>query len=93
MELPINYDQAHWTVRKVAREQYIEEQNGLCYHCKEPLIGSPSKKIVNKPINKKLFPKSMFKYPIHLHHSHVDGFTIGSVHSKCNAVLWQYNGE
>lgn len=32
-------------------------------------------------------------YPVHLHHDHKTGLTIGAVHAKCNAVLWQYYGE
>jgi hypothetical protein len=28
-----------------------------------------------------------------LHHCHQTGLTIGAVHAKCNAVLWQYHGE
>ncbi|AGI61771.1 hypothetical protein VCO139_0016 [Vibrio phage VCO139] len=41
----------------------------------------------------KLFPKNMFQYPIHLHHDHNTGMTIGAVHARCNAVLWEYYGE
>ena len=93
MQLPINYDEAHWTVRKNARNQYIKEQNNKCWCCGEPLDSVPSKKILSKPINIKLFPKGMFDYPIHLHHDRKTGLTIGAVHSRCNAYLWQYKGE
>jgi len=44
-------------------------------------------------IKKSLFPRGFFGYPIHLHHSHDTGMTIGAVHAHCNAVLWQYEGE
>jgi hypothetical protein len=40
-----------------------------------------------------LFPKNFLKWPVHLHHSHDTGMTIGAVHSYCNAVLWQYHNE
>lgn len=28
--LPVNYEELHWTERRVVREQYIKEQNNLC---------------------------------------------------------------
>lgn len=93
MNLPVNYDQLHWTQRKLVRERYIELQGGLCHHCGEPLSGKPSKDVSSKWINQRLFPKDFFKYPVHLHHSHDTGMTIGAVHNICNAVLWQYHGE
>jgi hypothetical protein len=93
MKLPINYTKAHWTVRKEARLQYIEEQEGLCWFCKQPLTKEPSKEVSILRINERLFPKNFFSFPIHLHHDHKTGLTIGAVHAKCNAVLWQYHGE
>lgn len=93
MKLPINYNDAHWTVRKKAREAYIEQQGGRCYYCGELLSDPPSKKVLSKPIARILFPPNFFKWPIHLHHCHDTGMTIGAVHSTCNAVLWQYHGE
>jgi len=90
MKLPINYKEAHWTVRKQAREQYVLEQNGLCAHCGTKLTEKPSKKVQTLSVNKNLFPASMFDYPVHLHHNHNTHMTIGAVHAKCNAVLWQY---
>lgn len=93
MDLPINYDAAHFTVRKRAREEYVRQQEGKCYHCGCSLNGEPSKDILTKKINRSLFPKNFFKWPVHLHHNHDTGMTIGAVHNKCNAVLWQYHGE
>lgn len=93
MELPINYNKSHWTIRKQAREQYVKEQNGLCWFCKEPLCGEPKSDVNNLSINIKLFPVNFFDYPVHLHHCHKTKMTIGAVHAKCNAVLWQYHGE
>ncbi|AUR92047.1 hypothetical protein NVP1188A_14 [Vibrio phage 1.188.A._10N.286.51.A6] len=93
MKLPINYDTSHWAVRKKARLQYIEEQEGKCQYCGKPLDGDPSNKVKNAKINTNLFPPSMFLHPIHLHHNHKTGMTIGAVHARCNAYLWQYKGE
>lgn len=93
MELPIIYDDCHWTVRKNARLQYINEQDGLCCHCKTNLYDSPSEEVEKLSINTSLFPRGMFDHPIHLHHDRKTGLTIGAVHAKCNATLWQYHGE
>lgn len=93
MKLPINYDKSPWFMRKKAREQYVIEQNGMCQHCGRPLNGTPSAHVQNSYINKKLFPSTMFKYPIHLHHNRKTGMTIGAVHARCNAYMWQYLGE
>jgi hypothetical protein len=61
--------------------------------CKQPLTKEPSKEVGVLKINECLFPKNFFSFPIHLHHDHKTGLTIGAVHAKCNAVLWQYHGE
>lgn len=93
MKLPINYSKSHWTVRKQAREEYIKKQDNKCYFCKEPLSGEPSKKIQGMEITERLFPENFFKWPVHLHHNHFTDKTIGAVHCKCNAVLFEYHGE
>lgn len=93
MKLPINYHEADWRKRKEVRKEYIKVQNNLCHHCKQPLDSNPDKNVLALKVNKKLFPKNFFKWPIHLHHDHNTGMTIGAVHCHCNAVLWQYYGE
>lgn len=93
MELPINYGASHWKVRGRARAQYAKEQGGKCYHCGFTLGGGPSPKMARLPIERGLFPNGFFNHPIHLHHSHETGLTIGAVHAQCNAILWQYHGE
>lgn len=93
MELPVNYSGLHWREKRVVREEYINQQGGICYHCEKPLNGEPARDIASKSINKRLFPQNFFKWPVHLHHCHNTGMTIGAVHSYCNAVLWQYHGE
>ena len=93
MKLPIDYTKADWKTRKKARETYAALQHGLCHHCGQPLDGKPSGSVLRLPINKALFPPNFFKWPVHLHHSHETGMTIGAVHCECNAVLWQYHGE
>lgn len=93
MNLPVNYNDTPWQVRRLVREEYVRLQGGKCFHCGAELSGPPTAAIMEKKINVRLFPESMFKYPVHLHHSHVTGMTLGAVHSTCNAVLWQYHGE
>lgn len=93
MKLPVNYDKLHWRERKKVREEYIKIQKGKCCHCGQPLDKNPCSSVRCLSINKSLFPKNFFKYPVHLHHNHDTGMTIGAVHCYCNAVLWQYYGE
>jgi len=93
MKLPINYNNTHWRKRKEAREKYIMLQEGKCYYCGAPLESPASDKVLDKKVTLSLFPKGFFNYPIHLHHNHKTGRTIGAVHCHCNAVLWEYEGK
>jgi hypothetical protein len=91
--LPVNYNALHFSERRLVREQYIHLQGGKCHYCGNPLSGEPTNTVLSRRINKSLFPVTFFKYPVHLHHCHKTGLTIGAVHNTCNAVLWQYHGE
>lgn len=93
MELPVNYDKLHFTKRRAVREEYVRVQDGKCYHCGALLDGDPTKEIQGTWVKTALFPKGFFNNPVHLHHDHNTGMTIGAVHARCNAVLWQYHGE
>ena len=93
LELPQDYNKLNSYQRKEVRGEYIKRQEGLCYHCNEPLGGPASATVLDQAVNKNLFPEKFFDHPIHLHHNHVTGATIGAVHCYCNAVLWQYHGE
>ncbi len=93
MNLPVNYNAIHWRKRKLVREEYIKHQKGKCYYCGQSLKEKPCSCIQCLPINKNLFPNNFFNYPIHLHHDHDTGMTVGAVHNYCNAVLWQYHGK
>ena len=90
MKLPIHYPTTHWAIRKKVREEYVKRQNNLCYHCGKPLDVKPKR---TRQITESLFPPNFMKWPIHLHHDHDTGMTIGAVHAYCNAVLWEYHGE
>ncbi len=93
MDLPIRYSQTHHSVRRQAREEYVRRQGGRCLHCNEPL-GQPAGKWIEKAfIDEGLFPIGFFDHPIHLHHDRKTDLTLGAVHARCNAWLWQYKGE
>jgi hypothetical protein len=92
-KLPVNYNELNQIERREVRLQYIKEQNNKCFYCNKSLDLLPPKRITDKKINKRLFPESFFKFPIHLQHNHGSGMTEGAVHNYCNAVLWQYEGK
>lgn len=93
LTLPVNYNDLTSYDRREIRKLYENLQNGNCCHCHEPLDGEPPSAITNLHINWDLFPKHFMNNPVHLHHNHNTGLTIGSAHAYCNAVLWQYYGE
>jgi hypothetical protein len=93
MELPTDYTKLSSKQRKEVREQYVNEQNGICPVCDRSLDESPRIDILKTRINPKLFPPGFFKNSIHLQHCHKTGMTEGAVHAKCNAVLWEYYGK
>lgn len=91
--LPVEYARLKPDEKRLVREQYVQEQGGKCWYCKSLLSEPVPMSIKSKCINWRLFPDGFLVHPIHLHHSHLTGLTIGAVHSYCNAVLWQYEGE
>lgn len=93
IDLPVRYDGLSPRERKRVREAYEVKQKFRCAHCKELLNGPPPESVARLPIMSKLFPRGFFDHPVHLHHDHSTGLTIGAVHCKCNAVLWQYGGK
>ena len=90
MDLPIQYSTSHWSIRKMAREEYMTLQENRCYYCGGDLSTEPKQ---TERIKWGLFPPNFLKFPVHLHHCHKTDLTLGAVHSYCNAVLWQYHGE
>lgn len=93
MDLPVNYQNCSTKQRKLVREEYCKIQNNLCYFCGNPLSDGPTKKVMDLYIDESLFPNGFFRNPIHLHHDHNTGMTLGSVHCVCNAILWQYYNQ
>ena len=93
MKLPVNYNTLTPQQRKDVRHFYGELQGWKCKHCGGDLFKGPTKAMMDKPINLKLFPPGFLRHPVHLHHDHKTGLTIGAVHARCNGILWQYHGE
>ena len=92
-ELPIKYDDLQINEKRAVRLQYMQKQGMLCKHCDMYLTEIPAYSVEATIIDWDLFPKNFKKFPIHLHHDHKTGMTIGAVHMKCNAYLWQYKKE
>lgn len=93
MDLPTNYNKLSQEQRRQVRATYALDQDYKCYYCKDPLMDDPAPHVKARKIRWARFPPNFLKHPIHLHHSHDTGMTIGAVHALCNAVLWQYHGE
>lgn len=93
--LPVDYRPLSQWERRNVRLRYIDLQDGLCHHCGGSLEVNPPPNITGKHIDWRRFPGGInfLRHPIHLHHNHKTGMTIGAVHAYCNAVLWQYHGE
>lgn len=71
MKLPVVYDSLSTDQIILVRKQYCARQKWKCYRCKQSLSRN----------------KYPVKHPIHLHHSHKTGLTLGAVHEYCNFVL------
>lgn len=93
--IPVLYFSLNPARRALVRERYVEEQQGACWYCTCSLDGPPPPHILGMPIHWRKFPggDDFLKHPVHLHHSHETGLTIGAVHAYCNAVLFDYHGE
>ncbi len=94
--IPAYYPRLSAARRHAVRERYVEEQSGRCWHCCGPLADPPPLSVLLFKVNWNAFPgreDGFLRHPVHLHHDHDTGMTIGAVHAYCNAVLWQYHGE
>ena len=94
-DLPVEYDSLDWRKgeKRAVRQQYIQEQQNMCFYCKERLDQPAPERIRDKKIDWSLFPDNFLKSPVHLQHDHDTGLTEGAVHNYCNAVMWQYEGR
>jgi len=90
---PQDYELLTQPERAALRGEYVRAQDSKCHHCGGLLDREPPEHIRAKRIDWRRFPPNFTRHPVHLHHSHKTGMTIGAVHALCNAVLWQYHGE
>ena len=93
MKLPVKYDEIPVNKKYIIRNAYVKEQDGKCFYCEGDLKEEPSDDIKCLEITPRLYPQGFFNHPVHLHHCHKTGMTLGAVHNYCNAVLWEYHGE
>jgi 5-methylcytosine-specific restriction endonuclease McrA len=93
MKLPVHYGSSTPQKRRLVRKMYIRIQDGRCHYCSNPLEGPPTEMVLKKVVDRRLFPPNFFQWPVHLHHDHKTGMTVGVVHAYCNAILWVYHGE
>lgn len=92
--LPAMYDALTWYERAQVREDYIIVQRGLCWHCKQSIHAPPDPDMCARfPLDPRFWGPKFLEHPIHLHHDHNTGLTIGATHAYCNAILAQYYGE
>jgi hypothetical protein len=98
MRGPIDYSSASAFERRIRREQYVADQGGRCWHCTFALDTDPPEDFreqwpIAAELDRGVFPAGFLNYPVHLHHDHDSGQSIGAVHAYCNAILWVHHGE
>lgn len=93
IELAAKYSELTSLQRRSLRQDYIKQQMGKCFYCKEDLNQDPPKRIKDLAIEWNYFPSNFLVFPIHLQHNHDTDMTEGAVHAYCNAVMWQYEGR
>lgn len=94
LELPAMYDALTWYERREVREKYTIVQCNRCYYCKSELDMEAPQWLRDKyPLDPRRWGPEFLKHPIHLHHCHRSGLTLGATHAYCNAILAQYHGE
>ena len=92
-KLPVMYDDLKIADRRLVREAYTDKQRNKCMFCGNSLQESSAEFVLNAKYSADLFPAGFLKYPAHLHHDHDTGLTVGTVHARCNAYLWEHLGE
>ncbi len=93
IQLPTEYSKLTTDEKRRVREAYVYLQDGNCCFCDSPLDESVPKTIKEIYIDRSRYPPGFFRYPVHLHHDHDTDLTLGAVHSRCNAVLFEYYDE
>ncbi len=93
MNLPVNYRKLKQHQKRAVREEYIRLQGGKCCFCGVSLTARSPYEEGETPVHVERYPVGFFDHPVHLHHDHVTGMTIGAIHAYCNAVSFDYFEE
>jgi hypothetical protein len=94
LTIPAYYDNLTWYERRLVREEYIVLQKGLCWACAQTLLHDVPDEVKERfPLDPRRWGPEFLKHPVHLHHDHRSGLTVGATHAYCNAILAQYYGE
>ena len=87
LELPTKYSSLSGERLSAVKEAYICLQRERCWLCGNNLY-ELSKYLVDNP---KLMPlcgnELAERYPLHLHHDHDTGLTLGVTHAECNIII------
>lgn len=90
MKLPRFYPSMTTDERREARSEYSRLQGGDCWYCGHSLSEDSPLESCAVNVRWHRFPKNFLTWPVHLHHDHDTGLTIGAVHAYCNAVSFDY---
>jgi hypothetical protein len=91
--IPAVYDSLTPKERKAVREQYRKLQGNRCIYCFCDLDDFPLERDEEHNIDWSRFPDGFMSHPVHLHHDHDSGLTVGAVHGLCNALLFVRHGK
>ena len=92
---PQRYCDLNSNQRRKLRDEYVEYFGGRCLYCDGHLDDEPHEFVRqsadeiewdNLPESKEGFLKN----PVHLHHDHETGLTLGPIHALCNAHSWHF---
>lgn len=92
---PQRYRDLNANQHRKLRDEYVEYFRGRCLYCDGQLDDEPHEFVRqsadeiewdNLPGSKEGFLKN----PVHLHHDHETGLTLGPIHALCNAHSWHF---
>lgn len=92
---PQRYRDLNISQKQELRDQYVDYFRGRCVYCDRQLDDEPHKFVCQSAdeIEWDALPggkEGFLKNPVHLHHDHETGLTLGPVHAQCNAHSWHF---
>ena len=90
MNLPVDYRRLKPHQKRAVREEYVRRQQGKCCFCGVSLSNKSPFEEDGTLVHEERYPLGFFDHPVHLHHDHTTGLTIGAIHAYCNAVSFDY---